>query len=255
MHDAARVKEYFRRSPDVAKYWEPEGDSPSRTMRQYAKFYRRQREIAIEAVPENARLALDCGTGKGRFAIQLAANCDVVAVDLSPDMIREARRRSEASDRSSRVMFVVSDAENLPLREAMFDVAFCMETLVHVPNPKPTIRELRRVTRPAGRVILNVTSSGVLWRLRYRDFSLTSILFWHVAVPLYWSVLLSPIRNWIQKRRYGHPVSRPVYRPFARHYAKGEFRRLIEDAGLRIIGFRGIGPKSSPVFYLAACSA
>jgi 2-polyprenyl-3-methyl-5-hydroxy-6-metoxy-1,4-benzoquinol methylase len=49
----------------------------------------------------------------------------------------------------------------------IFDVTFCMETFVHLPNPQIAMNELARVTKPGELIIANVTSNKILWRIRY----------------------------------------------------------------------------------------
>lgn len=90
-------------------------------------------------------LDLPCGTG--RLSRLLSENGhDVVAADVSPSMISIAK---DKSGMSSKVKFVVCEAEELPFRDSVFDCVVSLRFMGHLP---PQIRlkvleELRRVTR------------------------------------------------------------------------------------------------------------
>ncbi len=45
--------------------------------------------------------------------------------------------------------------ESIPVEDASFDVVLCLQVLEHVPDPAAAVRELRRVVRPGGRVLLS----------------------------------------------------------------------------------------------------
>jgi ubiquinone/menaquinone biosynthesis C-methylase UbiE len=77
---------------------------------------------------------------------------DVAAVDASAAMIAEARRFTEGRDLP--VGFHVADVRRLPFPDASFDRCYATETFVILPDPRPALLELGRVTRPGGRVCL-----------------------------------------------------------------------------------------------------
>jgi SAM-dependent methyltransferase len=59
-----------------------------------------------------------------------------------------------------------ADATALPLRDGVADLALAPHMLYHVPEPADALRELRRVTRPGGRVIIVLNGAGHLRELR-----------------------------------------------------------------------------------------
>ena len=92
----------------------------------------------------------DIGCGNGLYLAELARRehaGPVVGGDLSPGMLHAARGRAPEAG------LVVADATALPFRDAAADVTLAMHMLYHVPAPKGAVRELRRITRPACRVI------------------------------------------------------------------------------------------------------
>jgi SAM-dependent methyltransferase len=64
------------------------------------------------------------------------------------------------------VTLVSADATALPLRDGVADLALAPHMLYHVPEPADALRELRRVTRPGGRVVIVLNGAGHLRQLR-----------------------------------------------------------------------------------------
>jgi SAM-dependent methyltransferase len=110
------------------------------------------------------RHILDAGCGNGRYSRFLLRHADrdatVTAFDLSPRMLTRARRRLK----SARVSFAVADLTRLPYPAAAFDAAVCGWVLEHLPDPRLGLRELARVLRPDGRLLLLTTEDNVTGR-------------------------------------------------------------------------------------------
>jgi ubiquinone/menaquinone biosynthesis C-methylase UbiE len=95
-----------------------------------------------------------CGTGVvTRLAAQRIGDGGAAAgVDVNPGMLQVAR--SVAGDTA--IEWHEASAEALPLGDATFDVALCQMGLQFFPDRPGALREMRRVVRPGGRIILNV---------------------------------------------------------------------------------------------------
>lgn len=102
---------------------------------------------------------LDVGCGPGIYLEKLSHRSDLVAgVDLSPGMVKEAKRSTPA--------VTVADAQYLPFDENAFDTTLCTHVLYHVPDIAASIAELRRVTRPGGRVVVATNGQQHMRQLR-----------------------------------------------------------------------------------------
>lgn len=105
----------------------------------------------------------DIGCGNGAYLAELARRQHagrVVGVDLSAGMLWSARAR--AGDAA----LLAADAAALPLADGRCDVVLASHMLYHLPCPQAALRELRRVTRQGGRVVIVLNGSDHLRELR-----------------------------------------------------------------------------------------
>jgi ubiquinone/menaquinone biosynthesis C-methylase UbiE len=97
--------------------------------------------------PRHGERALDAACGPGIVTAALErAGLLACGVDLTREMLREAASRGGR--------FVQADTGRLPFRESTFDVVVCRNSIHHVTDPLVAIREMTRVLRPGGRLIV-----------------------------------------------------------------------------------------------------
>lgn len=98
--------------------------------------------------------ALDVGTGGGHAALALApAVASVVGIDPTPEMLAVATRL--AAERGiANVTFILATADALPFPDASFDRVMSRFSVHHWPRPGGAFREIHRVVRPGGRLVL-----------------------------------------------------------------------------------------------------
>jgi demethylmenaquinone methyltransferase/2-methoxy-6-polyprenyl-1,4-benzoquinol methylase len=110
----------------------------------------RWRSALVDALaPRDGERILDVATGTGMVAAELLsrADCTVVGLDQSPEMLAAARARF-----GERVQLVEGQAEALPFGDASFDALSFTYLLRYVDDVSATLRELARVVRPGGRI-------------------------------------------------------------------------------------------------------
>lgn len=95
---------------------------------------------------------LEVAVGTGRSLPHYSRNCVLTTIDLSRAMLARARRRAERLDRA--VTSAVMDAEQLGLRDHCFDTVVDTMGLCTFPEPVAALREMARVCRPGGRILL-----------------------------------------------------------------------------------------------------
>src|SRR5438128_6531584 len=94
---------------------------------------------------------LDAGCGTGGTTVELRRFGDVVGVDLAWEALEPARRRGLTS-------LARASIERLPFADAAFDAATSFEVVYHlgVANDGAALREMRRVLKPGGLLLLRV---------------------------------------------------------------------------------------------------
>lgn len=127
-----------------------------------------QRRLIMGLVGNVADLAvLDVGCGDGSLAVALAQRgASVAAVDVSPVMIEAARQR--ASEAAVRVDLHVAGAHELPFADASFDVVVAVTMLCFVADARPVYREIARVLKPGGRLIIGELGRWSTWAAERR---------------------------------------------------------------------------------------
>ena len=112
-----------------------------------------RRALVAALAPRDGQRILDVATGTGMVAaeLRLRADCVVVGIDQSPQMLARARRRFAVAH-DDRVELLEGEAERLPFPDASFDALTFTYLLRYVEDPAATLAELARVVRPGGRV-------------------------------------------------------------------------------------------------------
>ncbi len=107
-------------------------------------------------------LDLGCGEGRHVIAAYLAAEVEVVGVDLSLNDLRNAQKKAEdfvaepdAAEQRS-LGLASADALCLPFADDSFDKVICSEVLEHIPDYRGALAEIQRVLKPGGLLCASV---------------------------------------------------------------------------------------------------
>jgi len=97
---------------------------------------------------------IGCGTGNTAcwVAEQLGPEGSILAVDISPEQIEQARLLAESRNLRN-IEFQVADAYSPRLPEGTFDLAYCRLVLMHLTNPAGALAAMRSLVRPGGVVV------------------------------------------------------------------------------------------------------
>lgn len=179
---------------------------------------RLEREAVFSLLPAIAGLAvLDAGCGDGTYAIEASRRGAVVAgLDSSAPMLAAARQREQESLSRAEILWCQGEVEALPFADACFDLVFLITVLCWVDARSQAMREVARVLRPGGILLLGELGRRSSWaRIR-------------------------AVRGWLGSRLWKE----------AHFWTAAELRTLLRDAGLEPSAARGA------IYYppLASCA-
>ncbi|HKU38928.1 MAG TPA: methyltransferase domain-containing protein [Polyangiales bacterium] len=171
--------------------------------------------VARAAGPLPGKRLLDCGCGAGAYAREYAKlGAHVVGVEYQRDKVRAAPRGVPG------LLVVAGDASALPLSAASFDVAVLNEVLEHVPDQRRVLSELHRVLAPSGRLVL--MSPNRLYPFESHGVNLRAS---KRPLPAY-----TPFVPYVPLA-----LGTRLLDYWARNYWPWELRRMVRDAGFRIV--------------------
>ena len=125
-------------------------------------FFDRLSEATLDAVnPRNGERVLDVGCGRANDAMDLARRGGTcLGLEPSETMICHAKR--EIAKDGTGVALLRGIGEDMPLKSHSFDKVVCKGALDHFPTPERAVKEMARVVKPGGTVIITVANLDCL---------------------------------------------------------------------------------------------
>lgn len=108
----------------------------------------------VHAINRRSGRVLEVGVGTGISLPQYERHLTITAIDLSPEMLAKARMRVRRHQLDNVEAVRELDAAKMDFPDGSFDVVVAMYVLTVVPDPEQVMRELSRVCRPGGEVIV-----------------------------------------------------------------------------------------------------
>jgi phosphatidylethanolamine/phosphatidyl-N-methylethanolamine N-methyltransferase len=112
------------------------------------------RKHAVEILNRSQGKILEVGVGTGLSLPTYKRSLDIVGIDLSPEMLDKARERVFEKQLKNISGLHVMDASQLTFADNTFDTVVAMYVMTVVPDPEKVMRELARVCKPGGQVML-----------------------------------------------------------------------------------------------------
>ncbi len=97
---------------------------------------------------------LEVGVGTGKNLPYYPASAYITCIDLTPGMLEQAKKKAHTLGFDSRVDLQLGDAQALDFPDSSFDTALATFVFCSVPDPVLGLREMKRVVRPGGKVLL-----------------------------------------------------------------------------------------------------
>jgi len=173
------------------------------------RLWRRHVQRILKAGPGDRVLDLAAGTGTSSVTFA-ASGADVVACDFSLGMLQSGQTRLTRTDpfgdkTRGRVAFAAGDALSLPFRDGTFDAVTISFGLRNVHGTRDALAEMRRVTRPGGRLVvcefstITIEPLDMLYR-RYLTGVLPAIARRAARNPEAYEYLSESINDWPSQR-------------------------------------------------------
>ena len=160
--ETPRAPKFFKRLMDGERAARIDEDAVRSAYRRWAPVYDNTfgrvaaegRKHAVEIINRSTGRVLEVGVGTGLSLPAYARHLEIVGIDLSPEMLEKARERV-AKERVDNVTGLHEmDASDLAFPDSSFDTVVAMYVMTVVPDPEKVMRELARVCRPGGEVLI-----------------------------------------------------------------------------------------------------
>ena len=139
--------------PEVMDTWEDAVEYDEMDFRDVNDAFARR---ALELGPPHGSI-LDAGTGTARIPVLIAekkAGLKITAIDLSANMLKIGSRHVANAGLADRITLQLVDAKQLPFPSGSFDMVISNSIVHHLPDPLPFLREVARVVRPGGGLLV-----------------------------------------------------------------------------------------------------
>jgi ubiquinone/menaquinone biosynthesis C-methylase UbiE len=180
----------------MREYWGRRGDDIQRYKLRLGQLVR----------PGMRVLHAGCGWDKQGVSRPYADHCKVIGIDLDPRVA--TLFHSE---------FLLGSVSQMPFDADSFDLVFCEYVVEHLRDPLAAFREMQRVLRPGGRILV-----------------LTPNLYSYKAI----GAACTPHRFhvWMGRIRFGEGQEADMYPTLYRCNTERAFRRVARQAGLEVVG-------------------
>lgn len=157
-----RAPKFLKRFTESKNATHMDEDAVRSAYRRWAPVYDRTfgvvategRKHAVEIINKRHGKVLEVGVGTGLSLPGYKRSLEIVGIDLSPEMLDKARERVAAHRLTNVAGLHEMDAGDLKFPDASFDTVVAMYVMTVVPDPEKVMRELSRVCRPGGEVLI-----------------------------------------------------------------------------------------------------
>ncbi len=160
----------------------------------------------LDLIKLQPKRIVDIGAGTGGLSRALGKRykgCQVITLDLAPNMLKQARKRQSMMDRLfSKQRFICGDAEHLPLADNSVDMIFSNFVIQWCPDLDQTFTEFQRLLKPGGLLLFTSFGPDTLkelrqaWRTVDNDIHVNSFIDMHdIGDALLRAQLVDPVMD------------------------------------------------------------
>jgi len=197
----------------MRNYWVKPGTACSF---QHDTTVKKRLKFIVENIKYNNNLIiLDVGTGEGIYMYYLSSRAKLcVGIDTDDKSLRKARKTVKTKNTE----FILMQAESLAFKDNTFDVITMIEVLEHVADDKKVIKEIYRVLKPGGQLI--ITAPNKLFPFETHGFKIGSRIYGTKGLGF-------PFLTYLPQILRKHVATARVYTPW-------QLKRMLESQGFII---------------------
>lgn len=132
--------------------------------KQFIGWYLKTESYLLEIIAPisfDGKTFIDIGCGQGVMCSLVAQrNARVIGIDMSFASLQVAKRGSQELGTQKKISFVQADAENLPFKDSMVDIALSIGVLHHTPSIQNGINEITRILKQNGEITIMLYRRG-----------------------------------------------------------------------------------------------
>lgn len=181
--------------------------------------------LPVDSTFFQGKLCLDAGCGSGRAvrSILMQGANKVHAIDMGEGCVRNTRQRN--AQFADRLDVQLASVLEIPFPSETFDIVHCDGVLHHTTDPKQGFKELVRVLKPGGTLIMGLYGRGGLM-----NFAIYSARLFRNIIPQTWTLAL--MRRLSSNPVTWYAVMDCMYVPIRENYYDSEIRQWLQEAGL-----------------------
>ena len=166
-----KIEYYILHSPENLKKWNKSLNktNPMSILEKHnnplIKFEENQRRAIILSMvgKVNGQVIADVGCEEGYNAKKLIQDCSkIYCIDIDEDLLNIAKNKIN----DHKAEFIQSDAQDIKLANNSVDLAISSHVLEHLPSQQKGFDELVRITKPGGKIVINVPNEVVVLKLK-----------------------------------------------------------------------------------------
>lgn len=177
---------------------------------------------------------LDVATGTADWAIAMAPEVEhVTGLDYSPDMLEKAKPKIKAAELEDKITLVEGDGTAMPFADNSFDIVTIGFGLRNMPSPEAGLKELVRVVKPGGLVVIFEASQVD-----------------NPIVKPFWHFYMTNIIPFFGKTFSNHPDEFVyLHQSIDGFISKKELKKMMEDFGLIDVKYKNFMLGSAAVHF------
>lgn len=177
---------------------------------------RRAQTILKELEIRNSDRVLDCGCGDGFYLhlVSQISDCELYGLDVDSNALESAKRN--LADRN--ITLMQGDVTSIPFKDNFFDRIILSEVLEHLPDDMTPLREIRRVLKPEGFVLITVPNR---------------------SYPFLWDPV-NKTMEFLTGKHIKKGFWSGIWHQHLRLYSLGNLRGLVEKAGFEVVKIQGL---------------